>query len=176
MALLKISRMGNPILLRRAEKVADPGAPDIRRLVSDMIETMLDAAGIGLAAPQVHVPLRLFVFHLPSERSHVAAIAPSVVINPTLDPIGNAQAISWEGCLSIPGLRAAVPRYQRVSYRGVDCDGRPVGGEVDGLHSQLIQHEYDHLEGILYTMRITDFGSFGFIDEQARHSTQGRDL
>jgi peptide deformylase len=169
MALLKIARMGHPVLLQRAETVADPGAPEVRRLVADMIETMLDAPGIGLAAPQVHVPWRLFVFHLPAERSGQPALAPSVVINPVVEPIGDERMLGWEGCLSIPGLRAAVPRHARIRYSGVDCDGREVGGEAEGLHATVIQHEYDHLDGILYPMRMTDFSRFGFAEEIARY-------
>jgi peptide deformylase len=168
MALLKIARMGHPVLTQRAAEVPDPGAPEIRRLVSDMIETMLDAPGVGLAAPQVHIPLRLFVFHLPSERSEGEAVPPQAVINPTLEPVDDEIVLRWEGCLSIPGLRAAVPRYLRIRYRGVDCDGNPVGGEVDGLHANVVQHEYDHLDGILYPMRVTDFRLFGFNEELAR--------
>ena len=172
MALLKIARMGHPVLLQVAEPVRDPGAPEIRRLVADMIETMLDAPGIGLAAPQVHVPLRLFVFHLPSDRSGAEAVSPQVVINPSWEPIGEERVLRWEGCLSIPGLRAAVPRASAIRYTGVDCDGNAVGGEVDGLHANVFQHEYDHLDGILYPMRLTDFSTFGFSEELARFATQ----
>ena len=168
MALLKIARMGHPVLLQRADPVVDPGAPAIRRLVDDMIETMIDAPGIGLAAPQVHVPLRLFVFHLPAARSGETSVPPSVVINPTFEPVGEEIVLRVEGCLSIPGLRAAVPRHVRIRYAGVDCDGAPVGGEVDGLHANVVQHEYDHLDGILYPMRITDFSQFGFVEEMTR--------
>ena len=171
MALLKIARMGHPVLLRQADPVPDPAAPEVRRLVEDMIETMLDAPGIGLAAPQVHVPWRLFVFHLPTARSGEAAVEPSVVINPTVEPLDDEQVLRWEGCLSIPGMRAAVPRYRRIRYAGVDCDGQPVGGEVDGLAANVVQHEYDHLDGILYPMRVTDFATFGFTDEIARFAT-----
>ncbi len=168
MALLKIARMGHPVLLERAALVNDPGAPEIRRLAADMIETMIDAPGIGLAGPQVHVPLRLFVFQLPADRNGGEAVPPVVVINPILELLGVEQVPRWEGCLSIPGLRAAVPRHQRIRYSGVDCDNRPVGGEVDGLHANVVQHEHDHLDGILYPMRVTDFRSFGFIEEMAR--------
>ena len=168
MALLKIARMGHPILLQRAEPVVDPGAPEVRRLVADMIETMLDAPGIGLAAPQVHVPWRLFVFHLPAARSGEPAVAPQVVVNPTVELLGEERVLRVEGCLSIPGLRAAVPRHVRIRYSGVDCDGAPVGGEACGLHANVVQHEYDHLDGVLYPMRVTDFTQFGFIDEMAR--------
>jgi peptide deformylase len=174
MALLKIARMGHPVLLRVAEPVPDPGAPDIRRLAADMIETMLDAPGVGLAAPQVHVPLRMFVLHIPAERNGGGErVAPLVVINPRFTPLDDDMAIRWEGCLSIPGLRGAVPRHVRIRYTGVDCDGRAVGGEVDGLHANVVQHEYDHLDGILYTMRMTDLRQLGFIEEMTRAQQEG---
>ena len=172
MAILKIARMGHPVLLQKAEPVADPGAPDIRRLVADMMETMEDAPGAGLAAPQVHVPLRLFVFRVQPARTSGGADDPvignTVVINPILEPVGEERVLRWEGCLSIPGLRAAVPRWARIRYSGVDCDGQPVGGEVAGFHAGVVQHEYDHLDGILYPMRMTDFRLFGFNEELAR--------
>ena len=176
MALLKIARMGHPVLLKRAEPVPDPGASEIRRLVADMIETMLDAPGIGLAGPQVHVPLRLFVFHLPAERSGTAAVPPSVVINPVVDLLGEDRVQRIEGCLSIPGLRAAVPRHVQIHYSGTDCDGQPVGGTVDGLHANVVQHENDHLDGILYPMRVADFHSFGFIEEMARSAAPAQEV
>ena len=172
MAILKIARMGHPVLLQRAEAVADPGAPDIRRLVADMLETMEDASGAGLAAPQVHVPLRLFVFHVPpgraSEDPDDRPVGHTVVLTPGVAPGGEQRALRWEGCLSIPGLRAAVPRWSRIRYSGVDCDGQPVGGEVAGFHAGVVQHEYDHLDGVLYPMRLTDFSLFGFTEELAR--------
>ena len=172
MAILKIARMGHPILLRQCDPVADPGAPAIRRLVADMIETMEDAPGVGLAAPQVYQPLRLFVFRIPSERQTQdpgdVTIGNTVLINPTVEPIGEDRTLAWEGCLSIPGLRAAVPRAARIHYRGVDCDGNVIEREVTGFHARVFQHEYDHLDGILYTMRMTDFRYFGFNDELDR--------
>ncbi len=172
MAILKIARMGHPVLLARAEPVADPGAPEIRRLVADMFETMEDAPGAGLAAPQVHVSLRLFVFRVTAERQSDApddeAIGNTVLINPTVEPVGEARELRWEGCLSIPGLRAAVPRFRRVRYTGVDCDGRSVTREVGGFHAGVVQHEYDHLDGILYPMRMTDFRLFAFTEEMGR--------
>jgi len=172
LAILKIARMGHPVLLQRCAPVEDPGAPEIRRLVADMMETMEDAPGVGLAAPQVHVPLRLFVFRIPGERASPDAedtrVPNSVLINPTMELMGEERALGWEGCLSIPGLRAAVPRATRVRYRGVDCDGRPVEREVTGFHARVVQHEYDHLDGVLYTMRLTDFGLFGFNEELGR--------
>jgi peptide deformylase len=168
MSLLKIARMGHPVLTQMAEDVADPTSPEIRRLVADMIETMIDAPGVGLAAPQVHLPLRLFVMHLPAARTDGEAIAPFAVINPKLEFFDPEEVLRWEGCLSIPGLRGAVPRRARLRYSGVDENGNPVGGEVDGLHANVVQHEYDHLDGILYPMRVTDFSKFGFSEELAR--------
>ena len=172
MAILKIARMGHPVLLQRAEPVADPTSPEIRRLVADMLETMEDANGAGLAAPQVHVPLRLFVFRVSPDRVSGdvddVEMSDTVVINPTVAPVGDEVRQRWEGCLSIPGLRAAVPRAWRIRYTGVDTAGRPVGREVTGFHAGVVQHEYDHLDGILYTMRVIDFSLFGFTDELMR--------
>jgi peptide deformylase len=172
MAILKIARMGNPVLLRRCDPVDDPGAPEIRRLVTDMMETMADAPGVGLAAPQIHVPLRLFVFRIPPERKgedpEDSTLPDSVLINPEVELLSDERVLRWEGCLSIPGLRAAVPRAPRIRYRGVDCDGAPVERTVSGFHAGVVQHEYDHLDGILYTMRLTDFRLFGFTEDLAR--------
>ncbi len=172
MAILKIARMGHPVLLQKAAEVADPTAPEIRRLVADMMETMEDAMGAGLAAPQVHVPLRLFVFRVVADRASGdpddVAMPNSVVINPTVTILGDDTRLRWEGCLSIPGLRAAVPRAWRIRYEGVDTEGKPVGREVTGFHAGVVQHEYDHLDGVLYPMRMTDFSLFGFNEEIAR--------
>jgi peptide deformylase len=172
MTVLKIARMGHPVLLERCQPVADPGAPEIRRLVRDMFDTMEDAPGAGLAAPQVHIPLRLFVFRVQPHRStgapDDAVVGNTVVINPVVEPVGEEMHLRWEGCLSIPGLRAAVPRFMRVRYSGVDCDGRPVTAEVSGFHAGVVQHENDHLDGILYPMRMTDFRQMGFNEEIAR--------
>lgn len=172
MAILKIARMGHPVLLQHCEPVADPGAPEIRRLVADMMETMEDAPGVGLAAPQVYVPLRLFVFRVPGERREDdpddLPLGNTVLINPELELLSDDRVLQWEGCLSIPGLRAGVPRAPRVRYRGVDCDGNVHEREASGFHARIVQHEYDHLDGILYTMRMTDFRLFGFNEELSR--------
>jgi peptide deformylase len=177
MAILKIARMGHPVLLQKCDLVTDPGAPEIRRLVADMIETMEDAPGVGLAAPQVYQPLRLFVFRVPGGReSHDpedATQGNAVLINPTIELLGEERVLGWEGCLSIPGLRAAVPRAMRIRYRGVDCDGNETEREVTGFHARVVQHEYDHLDGILYTMRMSDFRYFGFTDELDRAGAPG---
>ncbi len=178
MAILKIARMGHPVLLERCDPVADPGAPEIRRLVADMMETMEDAPGVGLAAPQVFQPLRLFVFRVPGGRAtddpDDAVIGNTVLINPTLELLGQERDLGWEGCLSIPGLRAAVPRARRVRYRGVDCDGNVIEREASGFHARIVQHEYDHLDGILYTMRMSNFRHFGFSEELERAATAQR--
>ena len=171
MALLKIARMGHPVLLGRAEPVADPKAPATAQLIEDMIETMVDAGGAGLAAPQVHVPLRLFVYMVPELRSTGPDDPPRAVqalINPVLTPIGDGIATQTEGCLSIPGLRGAVPRPARIGYEGLDRHGNAVSGEATGFLALVLQHEYDHLDGILYPMRMTDLTRLGFDTEYAR--------
>lgn len=170
MAILKIARLGHPVLLARAAPVADPTDPEIARLVADMAETMLDADGLGLAAPQVHVSLRLFVFRQGEE----AAPTVGALINPELVPLGEETDTAWEGCLSIPGLRGAVPRAKRVGFRALDLQGRVVEGEAKGLLARVFQHEADHLDGILYPMRMPDLSRFGFTEELARHGAFGR--
>ena len=184
MAILKIARMGHPVLRGRAQPVADPTAPDIRRLIEDMLETMDDANGAGLAAPQVHVPLRLVVFRLPPERltaderggerlaedaGQSAADIPMVLINPVLEPLGPEQVLGWEGCLSVPGLRGVVPRFTRLRYRALDQEGRAFERIAEGFHARVVQHECDHLDGILYPMRMTDLSLLGFEDEMSRY-------
>jgi peptide deformylase len=172
MPILKIARMGNPVLLQKCDPVPDPGAPEIRRLVADMMQTMEDAPGVGLAGPQVYVPLRLFVFRVPAERASAdpnnQPVANTVLINPEIEAIGDEIGLNWEGCLSIPEMRAVVPRALRIRYRGVDCDGNVIEGEASRFHARVIQHENDHLNGILYPMRVTDFRLFGFNQELDR--------
>jgi peptide deformylase len=167
MSILKIARMGHPVLLRRADPVADPADPEIRRLIADMAETMADAGGIGLAAPQVHVPLRLFVWRAPA--GGVAAL-----LNPELEPLGEAEESAWEGCLSIPGLRGLVSRPARIRYRGLDAEGAPLAGEAEGMVARVMQHEADHLDGVLYPMRMRDLSQLGFTEELAR-AAEGND-
>jgi peptide deformylase len=177
MAMLKIARMGHPVLLRKCDPVADPGAPEIRRLVANMMETMEDAPGVGLAAPQVYQPLRLFVFRVPGGRETAdpqdSPLGNTVLINPTVELIGEERALAWEGCLSIPDMRAAVPRATRIRYSGVDCDANVIEREATGFHARVVQHEFDHLNGILYTMRMTDFRLFGFTHELDRAGAKG---
>lgn len=167
MAILKIARMGHPVLLRSADRVEDPTSPEIRRLVADMAETMEDAQGLGLAAPQVHVPLRLFVWR--GGAGNVLAI-----LNPEIEPVGEETEDGWEGCLSIPGLRGCVPRAARVRFRGLDIEGRPFEGEAAGLAARIMQHENDHLDGVLYPMRMPDLTLLGFTEELARAAAAAR--
>jgi peptide deformylase len=180
MAILKIARMGHPILRQRAAEVADPTSPEIKRLVADMIETMEDADGAGLAAPQVHVPLRVVIFHVPAGRaSGEDGDAPeglTVLINPLLEPLGGEMETGWEGCLSVPGMIGAVPRYKRLRYRALTADGRAVDRTVVGFHARVVQHECDHLDGVLYPMRIADLRLFGFVDEMRKTMAAPQDV
>ena len=172
MAILKIARMGHPVLVARARAIEDPTAAEVRSLAADMIATMRDADGIGLAAPQVHVSKRLIVFLDASTREETAAAAarePVVLVNPEIEPLddgdGGAMALGWEGCLSIPGLKGLVPRHARVRYRGLGLDGRPIEREAEGLHARVVQHEVDHLDGVLYPMRMPDLRLLTFESE-----------
>ncbi len=169
MALLKIARMGHPVLRRAAAPIADPTAPEVRRLMLDMAETMLDALGVGLAAPQVHIGLRLIVFRVPSARLETGEAAGpagvSIVINPEIEPLDERLTVGPEGCLSIPGLRGMVPRHAGIRYRGLTPDGEPIEREAHGFHARVVQHEVDHLDGILYLDRMTDLTSLVFESE-----------
>ncbi|MCS6891881.1 MAG: peptide deformylase [Rhodovarius sp.] len=161
MAILKIARLGHPVLLGRAEPVSDPTTPDLRRLLKDMAETMLDAQGVGLAAPQVHEPIRLILWR--------GAEGVQALFNPLVSPLDAEVEEGWEGCLSIPGLRGVVPRARRVAWSGLGPDGAPVSGTAEGLAARILQHEADHLDGILYLMRMRDLSRLGFVEELSRH-------
>jgi peptide deformylase len=173
MALLKIARMGHPVLRAAAAPIEDPTTPEIRRLVEDMIETMEDAGGTGLAAPQVHVPRRLVIFQvLPGRLTDLPDDTEqdlTVLINPVIEPLGSERAFGWEGCLSVPGLRGVVPRHLRIRYRGIGLDGRVIEREAAGFHARVVQHECDHLDGILYPQRMTDHRLLMFAEEAQRH-------
>jgi len=164
MAILKIARMGHPVLLGRAADITAPKSREVRRLIQDMAETLADAGGIGLAAPQVHVPLRLFLWR--------DGDAVRVLMNPGITPLGAKSARAWEGCLSIPGLRGEVERPDHVAWQGLDAQGDPVEGEAQGLAARVLQHENDHLEGVFYLTRMTDFSRLGFTEELARHAEE----
>ena len=175
MAILKIARMGHPILRASAAPVQDPGAPEIRALVADMAETLRDAKGIGLAAPQVHVPLRVVIFEVPAERSGEAAVPPTVLINPEIEALSDETAIDWEACLSVPGMMGAVPRFTHIRYRGVDLAGITTEHEARDYFARVVQHECDHLDGVLYPMRIQDMSLFGFVKEMQQAGDEEND-
>lgn len=168
MAILKIARMGHPVLRAAAQPVEDPTHPAVRQLVANMVETMSDAGGTGLAAPQVHVSRRLLVFFVGSGRSGGEEVPLTVLINPTLEPLPGEIAYDWEACLSVPGLRGLVPRHSRVRYTGTTLEGAAVAVEAEGFHARVIQHEFDHLDGILYPQRMDDLSLLMF-DEEMRH-------
>jgi peptide deformylase len=172
MAILKIARMGHPVLRRRAAEVEDPASPETRRLVEDMIETLADIGGAGLAAPQVHVPKRVVIFSVPAERiveePGATPLDLTILVNPVVEPLTDETELGWEGCLSVPGLRGVVPRFTRVRYRGTTPEGEKIEREASGFHARVIQHECDHLDGILYPMRMTDLSLLCFVDEM-RH-------
>src|SRR6478672_5367127 len=163
MAILKIARMGHPVLAVQAAPVSDPRAPEIHRLINDMVETMMDANGAGLAAPQVHVPLRVVVFQAPEGRAdpgladterfdHTAPL--TVLINPEIEVLDPALEGGWEGCLSVPGLRGWVERPAHIRYRGLGIEGEKIERVARGFHARVVQHECDHLDGRLYTSRL----------------------
>jgi peptide deformylase len=168
MAIRPILRMGDPRLLQAAQPVAQVPSPELAALVQDLRDTMAAANGAGLAAPQIGVGLQVVVFGsgLPSPRYPGAPVVPpTVLINPVLTPLGDEQALDWEGCLSVPGLRGQVPRWQLLRYQGLDEHGQPIDRTVEGFHARVVQHECDHLWGTLYPMRMTDLSQFGFTDQ-----------
>ena len=172
MAIRKIARMGHPVLQKVAAPVADPSDPAIQALIDDMIETMEDAQGAGLAAPQVYESLRLVIFHAPPERAEEGEMEAqgslTVLINPEIEILGQEMEDGWEGCLSVPGLRGVVPRYTHLRYSGIDRDGHLIEREAGGFHARVVQHECDHLDGILYPQRMTDMAKFIF-ESEAKH-------
>ncbi|MBC7514491.1 MAG: peptide deformylase [Herminiimonas sp.] len=166
MSVHEILRMGDPRLLRQAEPVTEFDTPAMQALIADMFDTMYAANGAGLAAPQIGVNLQLVIFGFKQNARYPEAppVPETVLINPVITPLSDAIEENWEGCLSVPGMRGVVPRYQRIRYTGFDQHGVAICREVDGFHARVVQHECDHLIGVLYPMRITDFSQFGFTD------------
>ena len=191
MAILKIARMGHPVLSRIAEPVADPQAPEIHRLIADMVDTIADAPGVGLAAPQVHVPKRVVIFHIPERRARAAAeeadeagdgagdededeetseaVPMTVLINPEIEFLSDEIKFGVEACLSLPDMAGMVPRHTHIRYKALAPDGSAFEREASGYHARVVQHECDHLDGILYPMRMEDLSTFGFTDEMNRN-------
>ena len=167
MTIRDILRMGDPRLLRQAEPVTAFDTPELNALIVDLFDTMHAANGAGLAAPQIGVNLQVVVFGTGDAMARypdAPPVPPTILINPVLEPIGEAMAEDWEGCLSVPGLRGVVPRYRQLRYRGVDQYGDPIDRTVSDFHARVVQHECDHLIGMLYPMRIRDFSHFGYTD------------
>ena len=164
MTVREILKMGDARLLRHAQPVEAFGTPELSALIGDMFETMHAADGAGLAAPQVGVDLQLVIFGFRQNPRYPEAppVPETVLINPRITPLGNAEEDGWEGCLSVPGMRGVVPRFARIRYEGFDAEGHPIDRIAEGFHARVVQHECDHLIGTLYPMRIRDFRQFGF--------------
>jgi len=169
MTTKSILRVGDPLLRRVAAPVADPTGPETRQLIADMEEALADAGGIGLAAPQIGVLQRVLIFRVPESRAtDHPDDGPSpltALVNPVLEPLGEETALGWEGCLSIPGLRGELPRYLRIRVTAATPDGDLFETVVGGTRARVLQHEVDHLDGVLYLDRMTDFTRFGFTEE-----------
>jgi peptide deformylase len=164
MAIREVLKMGDPRLLAISEPVRELGTPQLENLILDMRDTMRDLNGAGLAAPQIGVNARVVIFGFEQNQRYPEAepIPFTILINPTLTPLGEEQEDGWEGCLSVPGMRGLVPRYRRLRYTGVDHLGNPIDRTAEDFHARVVQHEVDHLDGILYPRRIRDLTQFGF--------------
>lgn len=166
MTVRAILKMGDTRLLRQAEPVTEFATKELQALIEDMFDTMHGANGAGLAAPQIGVNLQLVIFGFGQTPRYpdAPAVPETVLLNPRLTPLSDEMEDGWEGCLSVPGLRGMVPRWSRLRYEGVDQYGQSIVRDVDGFHARVVQHECDHLAGVLYPMRIKDFSRFGFVD------------
>jgi peptide deformylase len=174
MAVRKVLKMGHPLLREVAAPVARFDTPELHRLVLDMDETMRSLNGAGLAAPQIGIGLRVVIFEVNANPRYpeVEPVPYTVLVNPVLTPLGEEMDEGWEGCLSVPGLRGLVPRYRRLHYQGRDARGNHVDRTVDGFHARVVQHEVDHLDGILYPQRIRDLRNLGFEEVLAGQSAE----
>ena len=166
MAIRPVLKMGHPILRQVAAPVERFGTSELEALLADMDDTMRAMNGAGLAAPQIGVSLRVVIFEVRSNPRYPQAedVPYTVLVNPQLLPLDEAMEDGWEGCLSVPGLRGLVPRYRRLRYRGFDAEGRPIDRTVEGFHARVVQHEVDHLDGLLYPMRMRDLRDLGYED------------
>lgn len=166
MTVRTILRMGDSRLLQPAQPVNDFANGELRALIEDMQDTMQAAGGVGLAAPQIGVGWQLVIFGFESSVRYPDAetVPQTILINPLITPLDEATEDGWEGCLSVPSLRGLVPRYRAIRYQGYDENGQPIDRTVSGFHARVVQHECDHLQGMLYPMRMRDFTKFGFTD------------
>ncbi len=163
-SILKIAKLGHPVLLKKTKEINNLSSIDLKKIVFDMSETMIDTNGIGLAAPQVHLTYRIFIYRNP-EIEDGEKINISVLLNPVIEKINDETEDDWEGCLSIPGMLGLVRRYKQIKFTALDLSGKKITGEVKGLHARVIQHEFDHLNGILYTSRLAHKNAFGYLEE-----------
>ena len=162
----EVLKMGDLRLLEKSQPVKAFGTPQLGELIADMRDTMAHLNGAGLAAPQIGVPLRVVIFGLTRNPRYPDAeeVPDTVLVNPVITPLGEEMEEDWEGCLSVPGMRGVVPRFKKVRYQGFDESGNPIDRSVEGFHARVVQHECDHLDGILYPMRIHDMSQFGFVE------------
>ena len=165
--LRDVLKMGDPRLFRTAQPVTQFGTDELATIVTDMFETMAVENGVGLAAPQVGIDLQIIIFGFDSSERYpdAPAVPRTVLCNPLITPLSNEMEDGWEGCLSIPGLRGLVPRYRSIRYEGFDIEGNRITRQAEGFHARVVQHEVDHLHGLLYPSRIQDFTKFGFTSE-----------
>lgn len=172
MAIRPVMKMGNPVLRQVAAPVTRFDQ-SLRELIADMDDTMRALSGAGIAAPQIGVSLRVVIFEVRENPRYpqVAPVPYTMLINPVLTPLGDEQEEGWEGCLSVPGMRGLVARFKRLRYQGFGVDGEPIDRSVEGFHARVVQHEVDHLDGILYPQRIADLRNFGFEDALAGQVT-----
>ena len=166
MSVKTILRMGDPRLLQHAQPVTDFASGELRALIEDMQDTMQAAGGVGLAAPQIGVGLQVVIFGFQQSARYPDAesVPETILVNPVIMPLDDETEVAWEGCLSVPGLRGMVPRNRAIRYRGYDQHGQPIDRSVSGFHARVVQHECDHLQGVLYPMRMRDFSKFGYTD------------
>jgi len=174
-SILKIAKIGHPILLKKTKEVKEIGSDNIKKIVYDMSETMLDIKGIGLAAPQVHINKRVLIFQNPDIEKENNKIEITALINPTIEKITEKTNDAWEGCLSIPGMLGLVRRYSKIKYSGYDLEGNIISKKAEDSHARIVQHEFDHLNGILYTRRLAHKDAFGFEDEIEKHWKQNEE-
>ena len=166
MAVQEVIKMGHPLLLVRAKEVENFGTPELDSLITDMKDTMAALSGVGLAAPQIAVSQRIVIFGVTinSRYPDADAVPETVLINPEISIIDTERESAWEGCLSIPHMRGLVPRYTSIRYRGYDAQGNLIERDAHGFHARVVQHEVDHLDGVLYPFRVEDMKDFGYED------------
>lgn len=173
--ILKVGRIGHPVIRGKARELTkgEIRSAEVQRLIDDMVETMHEYDGVGVAAPQVHVPLRLAVIEVPGDDERTRAEVPlTVLVNPVVTPLGEEMVVGWEGCLSVPGLRGAVPRHRKLRLEALDRQGKPYTLEAEDFFARVIQHECDHLDGSVYLDRMPDMRTLSFLGEFERYAPE----